>query len=84
MSAVTSVEGATGKNMKALAALSVQTDDPAQPSKLVIFASEDLHFGLARMYETYRNLEAKHSRQVAIFRTRDEAVRWLNLDSPAP
>ena len=84
MSAVTSVEGATEMNMKALAALSVQTDDPAQPSKLAIIASEDLHFGLARMYETFRNLEPKHSRQVAIFRTRDEALRWLTRESTAP
>ena len=84
MSDVTSVEGATEMNMKALAALSVQTDDPAQPSKLVIIASEKLHFGLARMYETYRSLERKHSRQVAIFRTREEALRWLTRESTAP
>src|SRR5512137_172437 len=51
MSEVTEIVDATDRNMKALAQLAVQADDPAQPTKLAIIAREDLHFGLGRMYE---------------------------------
>jgi len=84
LSAAGSIEGATEDNMTALAELAVDTDDPARPSKLAIIAVENLHFGLARMYETYRGLHPKHARKVAVFRTRDEALRWLTGEHPAP
>ena len=77
-------EGATDTNMMGLARMSVQLDDPAQPTLLAIIATSDLHYGLARMYETYRSMQPNNSRKVAIFRTRDEAIRWLSGDSSAP
>ena len=80
MSAAGSIEGATEDNMTALAELAVEKDDPARTSKLAIIAVENLHFGLARMYETYRSLHPKHARQVAVFRTREEALRWLAIE----
>ncbi len=76
MTEATNVEGATGRNLEALAELSVRTDT-ARPSRLAIITSKDLFFGLARMYETYRGMQPDNSRRVGIFRTRDEALRWL-------
>lgn len=83
MSGVTMIVDATEKNMQALAALAVRSDDPMQPTRLAIIAREDLHFGLARMYGSYRSMHPSHSRQVGIFRTRDEALRWLSDGQPA-
>jgi hypothetical protein len=84
MSEVTDIVDATDRNMKALAELAVQADDPDQPTRLAIIAPQDLHFGLGRMYESYRSLNPKHSRSVAIFRTREEALRWLAREEKAP
>jgi hypothetical protein len=77
MLAVTDVEAATDSNMKALAELSARMDDPSAKSKFAIIAREDLHYGLARMYEAYRSMQPKSTRTLAIFRTREEALRWL-------
>jgi hypothetical protein len=70
--------------MKALAQLAVQADDPAQTSRLAIIARQDLHFGLGRMYESYRSMQPKHTRQVSVFRTRQEALHWLSQERTAP
>lgn len=78
MSAVTSIEGATEMNMRALAELSVQADNSAMPTKFAIIAAKDLHYGLARMYETYRSMQQKNARYISIFRTREDALRWLD------
>jgi len=40
-------------------------------------APADLVFGLGRMYETYRGLNERSTKEVAVFRTRPEALDWL-------
>jgi hypothetical protein len=80
MLAVTDIEAATGSNMKALAELSARMDDPSAQSKFAIIAHEDLHYGLARMYEAYRSMQPKSTRTLAIFRTRKAALRWLAIE----
>ncbi|NTW58282.1 MAG: hypothetical protein HGB21_07130 [Nitrospirae bacterium] len=83
MLAVTDIEGATDSNMKALAELSARMDDPLAKSKFAIIAREDLHYGLARMYEAYRSMQPMNTRTLAIFRTREDALRWLSGESTA-
>lgn len=75
MQAVTDIEAATDSNMKALAELSARMDDPSAKSKFAIIAREDLHYGLARMYGTYRSMQPKSTRTLAIFRKREDALR---------
>jgi hypothetical protein len=77
MLAVTDIEAATDSNMKALAELSARMDDPSAKSKFAIIAREDLHYGLARMYEAYRSMQPKNTRTLAIFRTLEDALSWL-------
>jgi len=84
MSGVTEIVDATDQNMKALAQLAVQADDPAQPTRLAIIARQDLHFGLGRMYETYRSMQPKNAREVSVFRSREDALRWLTQEEAAP
>jgi hypothetical protein len=45
-------------------------------SKLAIVASKDLLFGMARMYEVYRD---RDEASIRVFRDIDEARRWLGL-----
>lgn len=64
-------------NMRALAELSASMDVPATSSKFAIVATSDEAFGLGRMYETYRRLEGKSTKQVGVFRTLTEAYAYL-------
>ena len=66
-------------NMRALAELSASMDTPRTSSKFAIVASSDEAFGLGRMYETYRHLEGKGTKQVAVFRTLTEAYAYLGV-----
>ena len=64
-------------NMRALAGLSASMDLPSQPSKFAIVATTDEAFGLGRMYETYRHLEEKGTKEVRVFRSLIEAYAYL-------
>jgi hypothetical protein len=66
-------------NMRALAELSASMDAPAPSSKFAIVATSDEAFGLGRMYETYRRLEGKSTKQVGVFRTLNEAYAFLEV-----
>ena len=62
-----------------LAVLSARTDPPAYVSRLAIVAPGDLTFGMARRYQTYRELTPGSTKAVGVFRTRQEALQWLGL-----
>lgn len=66
-------------NMRALAELSASMDTPSTSSKFAIVATSDEAFGLSRMYETYRHLEGKGTKQVGVFRTLTEAYAYLGV-----
>ncbi len=65
-----------------LAELSASMDTPS-PSRFAIVASEDLHFGLGRMYERMREMKPGSTKAVGVFRTRPEALEWLGLANAA-
>ena len=71
-------------NLKALAHFAAGMDRPGQPSKFAIVAPQDLFFGLGRMYESLRESAPHATRQVAAFRTRAEAERWLAEPADGP
>jgi hypothetical protein len=77
MSEVERIDLRSTDNMRALAELSASMDVPAQSSKFAIVATNDEAYGLGRMYETYRRLEGKSTKQVAVFRTFNEAYEFL-------
>ena len=47
------------------------------PSRVAIVASEDLAFGLSRMYEAFR---AQQNVDIEIFRTEEDAHKWFKKD----
>lgn len=60
-----------------LAEVAARADPPDHSSRFAIVATTDLTFGLARMYATYRELQERGTKEVRVFRTRDEALTWL-------
>jgi len=79
MREVERIELASGKRLKELAAVSAAMDTPGR-SKFAIVATKDEAFGLGRMYETYRRLEDRSTKQVGVFRTMEEAWAFLGLN----
>lgn len=56
--------------------------DIAKSSKLAIVATQDVHFGMGRMYESFRECAPNANRDLAIFHTREEAEQWLAAQNP--
>ena len=73
-----------GENFRALASESAATDSVEIPTKFAIVAGEQLAYGLARMYQTYRELEPKSTKRVEVFRTLPEALAFLGVESLEP
>jgi hypothetical protein len=63
--------------MRELAGLAAGMDDPGVKTKFAIVATSPLAYGLGRMYATYRALDPRSTRAVAVFRSVDEAMTWL-------
>ncbi len=66
-------------NMRALAELSASMDAPRVSTRFAIVATTDEAFGLGRMYETYRRLEGKSTKEVGVFRSLNEAYDYLGV-----
>ena len=65
--------------MRNLAAFSAAMDHPDLSSKFAIVAPQLLAFGLGRMYEAYRAMEAQSTKEVGVFRTLTEALAFLGI-----
>src|SRR5262245_30094503 len=83
MTGVSQIEFVSTRRIAFLADLSASMDPPALTSKLAIIAITDLHFGLGRMYETYRETAKQGTKTVRVFRNRSDALQWLGV-SPEP
>jgi hypothetical protein len=66
--------------IKQLAELAASMDTTKSQSKFAIVAPGDYAFGLGRMYESYRRLEGRSTKQVGVFRSLAEAVAFLERD----
>ncbi|HEU5179830.1 MAG TPA: hypothetical protein VFW45_03495 [Candidatus Polarisedimenticolia bacterium] len=64
-----------------LANLSAEMDPGKTPSKFAIVAGSDLAFGLGRMYEAYRGMNPRSSKEVKVFRILEDALKWLDEGS---
>lgn len=80
MTAVTKIALPSMDRVRSLAQLSAGMDSPSPRSKFAIVAPSDLAFGLGRMYEMYREMEAKSNKEIGVFRTLEEALRFLGVE----
>src|SRR5262245_27846990 len=77
MSDVEKIVEPSSDGMRRLAKLSAQTDPARGGTKFAIVAPQDFAFGLGRMYEAYRALDPRSTKELAVFRTREDAFQWL-------
>jgi hypothetical protein len=60
-----------------LAGLSASMDPRDFKSRLAIVARDDFAFAMGRIYETYRGLDPRSTKEVRVFRTVPEALAYL-------
>jgi hypothetical protein len=72
------------ERVRDLAKLSASMDAEKTASEFAIMAPSDLAFGLGRMYEMYRDLQERSTKQVAVFRTLKEALEFLGGEDGPP
>jgi hypothetical protein len=79
MSLVTHIDLPSSERVAELAQLSAAMDAPDKESKLAIVAPKDLAFGLGRMYQVHRGMESANVKQVGVYRSLPEALRFLGV-----
>jgi hypothetical protein len=79
MTQVTDFAIASGGRVRELATMSAAMDPSVGRSKFAIVAPGDVAYGLARMYEVYRESNARSRKEVSVFRTMAEALKWLGV-----
>jgi len=69
--------------IRQLAEISAGFDREDLSTRLAIVVGSSLAFGLSRMYQTYRSLISKRSKEVQIFNDIGEAQIWLTQEQPS-
>jgi hypothetical protein len=65
--------------MVELAEISAEADDPAREGKFAIVAPSPIAFGMARMYQAFRESSQSGNKRVEVFRTLAEALAFLKI-----
>ena len=81
MSHVEHIALASTERVWELAWRSAGMDVRSSASRFAIVAPTDLAFGLGRMYEAYRSLDDRSTKQVGVFRSRADALAFLGSSS---
>ena len=63
--------------LRILADIAAKSDITQVKTKLAIVVKPGLTFGFARMYEIYRNLNPKKSKEIKVFQDSTPALAWL-------
>jgi hypothetical protein len=79
MSAVEIGNPPPAEDLRQLAAFSAAMDPTEPKSKFAIVAPQLLAFGLGRMYEAYRAMDPRSTKEVGVFRTVAEALAFLGV-----
>ncbi len=79
MSCVEHIASPSIEGVRDLAKFSARMDTDVLVSRFAIVAPSDLAFGLGRMYEAYRSLNERSTKQVGVFRSLDEALAFLGI-----
>jgi hypothetical protein len=81
MSLVTEIIVPSGDRVRDLATLSATMDEKGTTSRFAIVAPADVTFGLGRMYQSYRALDRRSTKEVGVFRTMREALAFLRRET---
>ncbi len=84
MSDVKRIEVSSAGQVRHLASMAAEMPSSRSRSKFAIVAPTDIAFGLGRMFQTFRALEDGGTRNVEVFRSREEAMEFLGLEPTPP
>ncbi len=73
---------ASSDRVRALAELAAAMEVPGASSRLAIVAPQDLAYGFARMFETYRTMDQGGAKVMSVFRSMQAALDWLGAEAP--
>jgi len=71
------VSALSAADVEVLADHTVSRAHSRDEGKTAIIAPKDMGYGLSRMFQTFTDL-AKHQAAVRVFRTRDDALEWID------
>jgi len=71
----------TTKGLIEMGRIARKTDRNDMQTRLALVVKTPLGFGLARMYITYRNLEANSHKILKVFKNKTDALSWLSRSS---
>ena len=77
MSQVACIELESVERVRELAKMSAGMDTRSLASRFAIVATTGEAYGLGRMYQTYRSLDERSTKEVGVFRTMEEALAFL-------
>jgi hypothetical protein len=80
MTEVERLEPPSKGSVRDLADLAAGMDSSGCSSKFAIVASDDLAFGIGRMYQSYREFDPRSTKEVAVFRSMAAALKWLDAE----
>ncbi len=69
----------TTEGIKRIGEIAVKTDQVYIKTKLAIVVSSPLAYGLARMYEAYRNFAPNPNKEIQVFNEIGEAHEWVGM-----
>jgi hypothetical protein len=81
MTGVEEIQMPSMDSVPRLADLSARMDPPHMSSKLAIVAEDDFALALGRMYETYRGLDPRSTKEIRVFRSLPEALAYLGSEN---
>ncbi len=67
--------------MRQIAELAAKMDVLTTKSKFAIVAPDDLAFGLARMFASFRGSDERSTKEVGVFRSQAEAFEFLGISA---
>ncbi|WP_018294305.1 STAS/SEC14 domain-containing protein [Mariprofundus ferrooxydans] len=70
----------SARDMMSLGRVAQQSDQSDVRTRLALLVASPLVFGLAKMYVAYRSLVPGSHKDLAVFRSRTEALAWLSAD----
>ena len=71
----------TLEGIKNIAKLASKNDQNKIKRKLALIVNSNVAYGLARMYESYRNLTRSANKEIRAFKEENEAFKWLQSSS---
>lgn len=78
MRAVEHIAEATAENVQQVTRIAAPSDPPSgPPARMAIVSTDDLAYGLGRMYGSLRDRVPGSNKHVQVFRDFDEALAWV-------